>query len=243
MTRVNGPTSGNWVANTASNLMGKVSKKAPIEKLCKKFRENPADALALTTVLSIIAKDGVGCCMYTGQSLTNKNIPEKRRVFVASVDLTNGVLMILAQIGMFFAMRKFSKPIFDKVFQKSFNAEAQKEVITRTRMQQRSDGDIISRKLDITKMLNKIGKENLDLFKFILDIGAATIVGKRIIVPFVATPFANAIQEPMAKMMGIDLHPEASKKTEEVSDLEEQKIERDNDFDDIDDVEDVEDDD
>ena len=73
------------------------------------------------TVGSIVAKDGIGCVKYVSQSLNNDKIPEKQRNFVAALDLTNGILMILAQIGMFALMRKYSGPIFDKIFKKSFN--------------------------------------------------------------------------------------------------------------------------
>ena len=55
----------------------------------------------------------------------------------------------------------------------------------------------ISRKLNIEKDYEKVRKETLEPFKFLLDIAAATIVGKRIIVPFVATPLANIVKEKM----------------------------------------------
>ena len=65
-------------------------------------------------VASIIAKDGLGCYLYVTQSLNNKNIPDDKRKFVASLDLTNGLLMILFQIAVF----KMSKPVLTKLFNK-----------------------------------------------------------------------------------------------------------------------------
>ena len=43
----------------------------------------------------------------------------------------------------------------------------------------------------------KVKENALGLFKFIADIAAATIVGKRIIVPFIATPLAKVVQGKM----------------------------------------------
>ena len=43
----------------------------------------------------------------------------------------------------------------------------------------------------------KVRKEALDVFKFVADIAAATIIGKRVIVPFIATPLANVVKGKM----------------------------------------------
>ena len=94
-------------------ISGAISKLNPIKFIDKSFQKDPEKALAYMTVGSIIAKDGIGCYKSVTQSLKNKEIPEERRNFVAALDLTNGVLMIAAQIGMFFLMRKFSEPIFN----------------------------------------------------------------------------------------------------------------------------------
>ena len=83
--------------------------------------------------------------------MNNKKIPEEKRKFVAALDLTNGVLMIAAQIAMFFAMRKYSGPIFNKLFKKSFNPEMAKNIASRIRMKQVQAGETVSRKLPIEK--------------------------------------------------------------------------------------------
>ena len=180
-----------------SKALGKVSKSKPIKWLGDEFQKDPEKALAYTTVASIVIKDGVGCYKYVTQSLNNKEIPDERRNFVAALDLTNGVLMILAQIGMFFAMRKFSEPIFNKLFNGSFNPKNQSNVITKIRMMQKEAGETVWRKLNISKEYAKVRKDALDLFKFVADIAAATIIGKRVIVPFVATPLANIVKDKM----------------------------------------------
>ena len=169
----------------------------PIKWLDKSFQKDPVKALAYTTVASIIIKDGVGCYKYVTQSLNNKEIPEKRRNFVAALDLTNGILMIIAQIGMFAAMRKYSEPIFNKLFKKSFNPKVASQTAERIRMQQKQAGETVSRKIEINKKTQEVRKNALEAFKFVAEIAAATIVGKRIIVPFIATPLANIVKDKM----------------------------------------------
>ena len=93
------------VGNTLKTGIAKASDLRPVKWVSKKFTQNPESALATATVTSIILKDGIGCAMYVGQSLHNDKTTEKKRKFVDALDLTNGVLMIGAQIAMFFAMR------------------------------------------------------------------------------------------------------------------------------------------
>ena len=79
------------VGNTIKTGIAKASDLRPVKWVSKKFTQNPESALATATVTSIILKDGIGCAMYVGQSLHNDKIPEKKRKFVAALDLTNGV--------------------------------------------------------------------------------------------------------------------------------------------------------
>lgn len=195
MTGIDKITSG--IAKGASKLLGAASNAKPMQKLGEQFQKNPEQALALTTVASIVVKDGVGCYKYVTQSLNNEKIPEKQRSFVAALDLTNGVLMILAQIGMFFAMKKFSKPFFNWIFKKSFNDKSAKDIATRIRMQMEKEHKQVPRKLTLNKEYEKVREDALGVFKFVADIAAATILGKRVIVPFIATPLANIVKDKM----------------------------------------------
>lgn len=194
--------------NYGAKALGSVTKAKPIKWIGDQFQKNPEKALAYSTVGSIIVKDGVGCYKYVTQSMNNKDIPDERRNFVAALDLSNGILMILAQIGMFFAMRKFSEPIFDKLFKKSFDSKNLSNLATKLRM---DDSSI--RKLVFNKEAKKVRKDALDLFKFVADIAAATIIGKRVIVPFVATPVANVIKDKM----------DAKSKAEEAEDIKDEQ--------------------
>ena len=204
------------IMETSAKWIGKATKSKPLRKLGDKFQENPEKALALTTVASIVVKDGVGCYKYVTQSLNNDKIPDERRGFVAALDLTNGLLMIVAQIAMFAAMRKYSEPIFNKLFKKSFNEKSFSDIATKIRMLAGKDAP---RKLNIEKEYKKVRKDALDLFKFVADIAAATIIGKRVIVPFVATPLANVVKDKMEKHgIGVDKKKNTTEKEEKQPD-------------------------
>lgn len=184
--------------------------KTPLVKMSdNQFWKDKERALGFATVLSIVAKDGVGCLMYVTQSMNNKKIPDERRKFVVSMDATNGILMILAQIGMFWMMRKYSGDVFNFVFKKSFNEKARQQLLGRLRMLTRKsiawakehkvEPPEIMRTVFSNKGFKEVRKDALDAFKFVLDTGAATIVGKRIIVPFIATPLAAKLEKWMDK--------------------------------------------
>ena len=204
----------NKVLSATSRAIGAFEKTKPMQWAEGKFNIDPEKALGLATVTSIVIKDGVGCWKYVTQSLNNKKIPEEKRKFVAALDLTNGVLMIAAQIAMYFAMRKYSGPLFEKLFRRSFNPEMSKNIASRIRMKQVQAGQQASRKLPIEKEYNKVKSDGLDVFKFVADIAAATIIGKRVIVPFIATPLAAKVKDKMEEYEHTH-HPERFEKQEE----------------------------
>ena len=212
------------VGNTIKSGIAKASASKPVKWVSKKFAENPEGALASATVTSIILKDGIGCAMYVGQSLNNDKIPEKKRKFVAALDLTNGVLMIVAQIAMFFAMRKYSGPIFKKIFNKSFSEASKANTISRMRMEDMKINGHTSKKQKIGKDFDKCENDALALFKFVADIAAATIVGKRIIVPLVATPLAKKVEKKMEKHHA-DEAPKTDVKAEEKAQVADKPVE------------------
>ncbi len=172
----------------------------------KKFFLDKERAIGAATVISILLKDGIGCAMYVTQSLNNKKIPEKKRKFVSALDLTNGVLMIAAQIGMFFAMRRYSGPLFNKMFSKSFDAVAKSNMLARLRMwgtkARKVNPDLpLVRTLESSKEFEKVKDIGSGLFEFVANTAAATIIGKRVIVPLIATPAASRVEKWMNKHM------------------------------------------
>ena len=192
------------VGNAIKSGIAKSTNLKPVKWVSKKFEKDPEGTLAAATVTSIILKDGIGCGMYVYQSLNNDKIPEKKRKFVASLDLTNGVLMIGAQIAMFFAMRKYSGPMFKALFKKSFNPQTRANIISKLRMVEMEKTGHTAKKQVFNRIFDKIESDGADLFKFVLDIAAATILGKRVIVPLVATPLAKKVEKKMEKHHGAD---------------------------------------
>lgn len=194
------------ISSIASKGIGKITTSKPMKALCNYFQKDPEKALAYTTVGSIVAKDGIGCAMYVYQSMNNKEIPEKRRNFVAALDLTNGILMIVSQIAMFFAMRKFNETLFPKLLSKSFDKQgvALKNITEQVRINQAREGIKPSKKFVIGKEYDKIKKDCFETFKFVTELAAATIVGKRIIVPFIATPLAQKVEKKMNEKSALE---------------------------------------
>ncbi|MBR2430273.1 hypothetical protein IKB17_02265 [bacterium] len=185
----------NGAAEFVAKALGMLSKTKPVKKMTRAFQENPETALVLTTVGSIVIKDGIGCKRYVSQSLNNEKIPEERRSFVAAVDLVNGIIMIVTQIAMFFLMRKISEPMFNKMFKKSFNSQAKRDILSKISEEYIKMGQTVPTKIDANKAYEKARSDALKIFKTIADVGIATIIGKRIITPFVSTPIANVVQE------------------------------------------------
>lgn len=101
----------------------KLSKVPQWKLFTKPFDESlsdPAKFAAGMLVTSIVSKDAVGCVMYTYQSLHNKEIPEERRGFVASVDLVNGVVMVFGQIA---AAKLIERGLAPGLFAKHFSGK------------------------------------------------------------------------------------------------------------------------
>lgn len=223
MTNVNPITSG------LAKAMGAITKTKPVRALTKKFQEDPEGTLAATTVASIVIKDGIGCYKYVTQSMNNKEIPEDKRAFVTSMDLTNGSLMIGTQIAMFYLMRKYSAPMFESLFKKSFGAKAKRDMLTWLRMDAAKANKPSPKKNLVERDFEKAKKDGLDLFKFIFDVGVATIIGKRIITPFIATPLAGVVQNkffPVNKEnKNVDLEDQFENKVDDIKDSIEDKVE------------------
>lgn len=184
------------------SIVSAITNNKAMNSIVNAYRKDPAKAISIAAITSIAVKDGVGCAMYVTQSLHNKKIPDERRKFVAALDLTNGVLMIAAQIGMFFAMKKLNRTLFNKLFSNSFSHKAKKTIVTEYRKLQKDAKVTVSRKGDLYTQLNKNEKKAYDVIDFVTNLAAATIIGKRVIVPFIATPLADKVKKKMDKMDG-----------------------------------------
>ena len=167
-----------------------LSKTKVVDKVCKSYVDDNTKFIAGVGLSSILLKDGLGCYMYVKQSLNNEKIPEEKRKFMASLDLANGGLMILSQLGTFFTLsnKKVQGKIFGKLFGKNFTRAAKKGYLA------------ILKKNDLFKKIT--GKEfnmAFDSFKskaqgtfgVVSTLIASSILAKRVIVPFIATPLAE----------------------------------------------------
>ena len=192
------------VSNIRSSVMGSITNVKKMQKWCDYFQKNKEKALAYAVITSVAGKDAIGGVMYVTQSLNNKKIPDDKRRFVASLDATNCLLMIASQLALFFAMRKINEPIFNRLFRKSFDKEGKviKTAATQLRINQRNAGlspENTSRKLPINKEYKKLRNDSLETFKFISELVASTIIAKRVIVPFLATPMAQKLENYVTK--------------------------------------------
>ena len=228
----------NPVVNAVGWTLSKGVASKPYKWLENKVNRKTADdIIAYTTIGSVAAKDIVGCGMYVYQSLHNDKIPDKRRKFVAALDLTNGILMVTSQIAMFFAMRKINDKLFPKLF-KSFNSEAFPYLARASRVIQRT---VLKnpKKVDDKSILRNEHLKMKDIafstFKSVTELAAATILAKRVLVPFIATPLASKVEKWMNKgdndassdkgavsqspsMKGNQLEPKDTVPTEETAD-------------------------
>jgi len=150
----------------------------------------------------MILKDGLGCYLYVKQSLANKNIPDDKRKFVAALDLANGGLMILAQLIMFktISNKKVQEGIFDKLFGKLFARPAKKGY--KELLRDRPEFKNISPKefgKEFNVVFDKFHGNIKGTFGLLTTLVASTIIAKRIIVPFIATPLAERAKGLLSK--------------------------------------------
>lgn len=182
-----GTKTGEYIAKG----VGKFAKNKTVRNLCEKFKDDPIKYAGYATLASLASKDAVGCYLYVTQSLNNKKIPEDKRRFVANMDLANGILNVVTQIGMTFGLKKLYGPMFKKLLNKSFNTQACKELITAARKDAKASNEAILRKLEANKKLEQTRKTIYSAFSTTLDIFIATILAKRCVVPFLATPITQ----------------------------------------------------
>lgn len=88
----------NGIAKNTAPVLSWGAKNKWISKQLEKGLSDPARYAAEMLVASIVSKDLINCVLYTTQSYNNKKIPEKKRKFVAAVDLMNGIIMVGGQL-------------------------------------------------------------------------------------------------------------------------------------------------
>ena len=167
--------------------------------ICDSYQKEKMNVITRIGVGSIVLKDGYGCYLYVKQSLHNDKIPEDKRKFVAALDLTNGGLMILTQLGMFFTISRpaIQKKMFNALFGKTFSRAAKKSNMEILSHMDKINGKIPGKKYHTA--YNQIEKDMNGVFGHLVGLAASTIVAKRIIVPFIATPLADKAKAWMSR--------------------------------------------
>jgi len=215
----------NLISKIAASGLAGITRTSPYSKLESKISpETVSKIIGYTTIGSVVAKDAVGCGMYVYQSLHNDKIPEKRRKFVSALDLTNGLLMIVSQVIFFFATEKISGKFSDMLF-KSFRKGS--KAICSYAETIRADQKILK---SLKKLENVESKDNIaeefdkmkttaqSLVKSVTQLAAATILAKRIVVPFIATPLAKKVEAQMDKRgIGVKCAGDSNKDVQETS--------------------------
>ena len=165
-------------------------------KFMKKWLpDNPTKAAATLALVSTVTKDALNCYYYTTQSYHNKKIPEDKRTFVASIDLSNGFVNVLVPILSKPLIEKGSDHIFNKYFARLFNKQSAESMYNKLRAQN-IDCDLQSVENILGKTSSKWARAG---FAVIATLVASQIICKRVITPSVATPLADVIKAQFEK--------------------------------------------
>ncbi len=147
-------------------------------------KPNASSAAATIALVSNVSKDAVNCYYYVVQSLNNEKIPEEKRKFVASLDLSNGILNIITQFAIGIPIAKQVSKFFDKkIAPKYFSEAAAQEMFKKIKPNVNFENFL--GKFSRNKSFAKTG------LAVIATLVGTQIIAKRILVPFLATPMAS----------------------------------------------------
>lgn len=213
----------NSLNTNVGKFLGWTAKKMS-KGLEKGYRE-PAKVAALALVTSLVTKDAANCVIYTSQSLNNPRIPEDKRRFVGYMDLINGAINVVGQIGSYLLVEHLLTPKLQGLW--SGTIEKRGGNITRTKSLFANDnitnivaGVIENKKAELEKIENvkvddllasvkdisaglfkKLGREGSKAKDITTGVGivvsslATTAFIKRIITPLFATPLAGKLAD------------------------------------------------
>lgn len=168
----------------------KLSTAPGMAKVRKEFCNNNMGFINALGITSIVLKDGLGCYMYVNQSLHNDKIPDDKRKFVAALDLANGGLMIGMQIltHLTVSNKLMQSKMFKGMYGKYFSRSVTKGYQAILKSQEKYKGMTGQ---EFHAGMDVIHSKAVKAFSNITSLVAATIIGKRVIVPFIATPLAD----------------------------------------------------
>jgi len=182
------------ITSAGSTACKKVLNSGFMKYCAKQYEKDNVKFITGVAITSIVLKDALGCYMYVTQSLKNKDIPEEKRAFVAALDLANGGLMIGAQLLAYFTIsnKKVQEKMFNALFGKILNRSFRKGVVDRL-----SKTDTYSElgKKVLNKNYFDFHKSAIGALGMFTTLVGSTIVAKRMVVPFIATPLATYLKE------------------------------------------------
>ena len=170
----------------AGNVTNRIMHLKPV-----KYLTNPKASSAVGTIaiISGLSKDVINCYYYVTQSLKNEKIPEEKRKFVASLDLSNGILNVITQLAIGIPLVKLTDKVFDSKIAKYFTDKETDKIFKSIKTQ--TSYDKIYEIAQKNKSLAKAG------FAALIALVGTQIVAKRIIVPLIATPMASFFKNKM----------------------------------------------
>ena len=131
--------------------------------------------------ISLIAKDAVGCVMYTSTARSNKHYSPEKRSDVANYDLANGIINIALQILAIKPIEAGFTKLANTKFMQHFIKDVDKKLAS-------SDSELIK----------KVIKRKSDLVKgstALLSIAICQYVIKRFVSPFFSMPASEKFQQ------------------------------------------------
>ncbi len=131
--------------------------------------------------ISLIAKDAVGCVMYTSTARNNKRYTPEKRSDVANYDLANGIINIALQILAIKPIEAGINKLAETKFMKHFIEDL--------------DTKLASKDKEFVKKVLKRKSELLKGSTALLSIAICQYIIKRFISPFFSMPCGQKFQE------------------------------------------------
>ena len=131
--------------------------------------------------ISLIAKDAVGCVMYTTTARSNKRYTPEKRSDVANYDLANGIINIALQILAIKPIESGITKLSESKFMKHFFNDL--------------DNRLANKDNEVVKKLLKNKSKLLKGSTALLSIGICQYIIKRFISPFFSMPCGQKFQE------------------------------------------------
>ena len=157
--------------------------------------KDPAKWVGIMLVTSLVSKDAVNCYYYVTQSLHNKKIPEKKRGFVASLDLMNGILNVVGQLGVYFLVEKTAKKaLFKKLVSNKVDTDLLKIHAKKIVAASKEKLSLEAVHKELIKQHGAGSKQMKALesgFSGLLGFVVTAAFAKRIISPLLGTPMAS----------------------------------------------------